>query len=122
MSAQIDGQQFVFGFDSADAPTGVTGFFCRGCDIREEPEVKAMATDGYGQVEAVAVSKVAFRMKTGSFVGYIDKDTFDAAAAAATGQLVFLTETYFVKSVSEPRRKGDFTEVTIEAEHLPLVV
>lgn len=121
MAANVVGKQFVFGIDSTDTPTGIAGFVCRSLTLTDEPEVYEEAQDGDGAVEAVAASAVAIRMKTGTFTGYIDKDEFDAQAAAASGSLVFRTLTYFVKSIGQPRTKGKFTEVSIEAEHLPLV-
>jgi hypothetical protein len=117
----INGETIVFGFDSNDAPSGITGFFCRSADIKDEPEVIEFATDGFGQVEAAAASNLATRMTTASFTGYIDKDTFDAKTTAESGQITYKAKTYFVKKVSEPIQKGKFTEVTIETERLPLI-
>ena len=114
------GQTIVFGFNDADAPTGITGFFAKTLDNSDEPEVIDYATNGYGQVIAAGASNQATRIKTATFTGYIDKDTFDAKAASV-GTLTYKTKQYFVKKVSKPLPKGKFTEVTIEAEYLPLI-
>jgi hypothetical protein len=121
MPADIRGLQLIFGITSADTPTGVTGFICRSLDLKEEPEVFAMAMDGQGAVEAIAASNTNVRIQTATFTGYIDKDSFNAQTTAASGILTFRGLSYFVKSVSEPVKKGEFTEVSMEAEHLPLV-
>lgn len=115
----VSGQSIVFGFDDADAPTGIAGFFAKTLDIADEPEVVEYATDGFGQVIAAAASIVGARIKTATFTGYIDKDSF-VAKTAAVGTLIYKGSPYFVKTVGKPLMKGKFAEVPIETEFLPL--
>jgi len=120
MAATILGTQFLFGLDDADTPTGIAGFICRSLDLKHEPEVYATAADGNGAVEAVQVSKAANRRLDGTFTGYVTA-VIDAAAAAATGVLVYNAHNFIVKTISLPRKKGEFVEVSIEASYFPLV-
>lgn len=106
---------FLFGLENADVPSGITGFTCRALELRVEPEVYVTATDSDGAVEAIALSNTSSRKKMGTFTGYITS-AFDGAAVAATGTISFKGDDYYVKSVSKPLRKGEFAEVSIEAE------
>ncbi len=108
----LAGRSIIFGFDDANAPTGIAGFFAKSLDLADEAEVIEYATNGFGEVIAAAASNVATRMKTATFTGYIDKDTY-VAKTAATGTLTFNGKDFFVKSATKPLQKGKFAEVTI---------
>lgn len=105
------GAAYVFGFAAADAPN-ISNFTGRKAQSDVEPEVFATATDGEGHVEAVAVSLPAKRMINLSVTGYISS-SFDAKTVANT--FSFLTRFFIIKKISDPRNKGEYVEVTIDA-------
>src|SRR5687767_11829039 len=70
-SATQIGATYVWGFQAADAPNIGPGFVPRRAEIKYEPEVKGMATDGEGHVDSVTVSKADKRKWTTTFSGYI---------------------------------------------------
>lgn len=114
----VSGAAFVFGFKAADAPT-ITGFTARAVSTNDqEPEVFVTATNGEGHVEAIAISKSANKKMTCSFSGYIS-DSFSATSVA--GYFTFLSRKFFIKKISQPRQKGAFVEVSIDAESYPLI-
>jgi len=106
------GQTYKWGFESSDAPS-ITGFTARMAQSDTAPEVFSTATNGEGHVEAVAVSKPAYRQISLSLTGYIT-DSFDATSVGGT--FTFLTRFFIIRKIGVPRKKGEFTEVTIEAE------
>ena len=112
VSTNQHGALYVFGFQAADAPV-IAGFVARSAEITYEPEVRALAQDGEGHVDAVALSKPNKRKWTGRFTGYI-LDTFDPTALAEF--FSWEARKWFIGPISEPRTKGEFVEVTIEAE------
>lgn len=108
----IHGAQYVFGFKDADAPTGLTGFTARKAGSDVEPEVFAEATNGEGAAEATAISLPASRMINLTLVGYIST-AFNKLTVP--NSFTFLSRFFLIKKISEPRNKGEFIEVTIEA-------
>lgn len=103
---------YKFGFQDTDAPA-ITKFIARSADLSYEDEVFAVATDGEGAVDCIVASKTANRKITGSFTGYIE-DGFDIATVEESFD--FLGSLFLVKNVGVPRKKGEFVEVTIDAE------
>lgn len=103
----------VFGTVAADmAGISITGFEPRNITFDAEPEVFATATNGEGQVEAVAMSQPAKRMVNCSVTGYITSSfNFTAQNTFSARSRFFL-----VKKISEPRKKGEYVEVTIDAQ------
>lgn len=106
------GTLYRWGFEASDAPT-ITGFVGRAAQSDIAPEVFSTATDGEGHVDAVAVSKPANRMISLSITGYIT-DSFDETSVGGT--FTYLTRFFIIRKISKPRKKGEFTEVTIDAE------
>lgn len=111
------GQSYLFGFSSSDAPT-ITGFVARSAELRYEAETFAQAQDGEGITESVVTTKPDKRKITATFGGYIISG-FDPSSISAS--FTFLTRFYIVRNVSQPKRKGEFNEVTLEAESYALI-
>ena len=111
------GQSYLFGFSSSDAPT-ITGFVARSAELRYEAETFAQAQDGEGVTESVVTTKPDKRKITATFGGYIITG-FDPASISAS--FTFLTRFFIVRNVSQPKRKGEFNEVTLEAESYALI-
>lgn len=105
------GQPYRWGFGAADAPT-FAGFVARGADLKYAPEVKSEATDGEGHADSVVVSKPVNRMITATFTGYVTAD-WDPTAGADSFN--FGGRFYIIDDITEPRKKGDFWEVSIAA-------
>ncbi len=102
----------VFGTVSADmAGISLTGFEPRNITFDAEPEVFATATNGEGQVEAVAMSLSTKRMINCSVTGYITSSFTFAVGTTFTARSRF----FLVKKISEPRKKGEYVEVTMDA-------
>ncbi len=125
------GLSYDFGMFSANAPT-ITGFNARKAELRFEPEVYQEAQDGEGHAEAIALSKATNRMITGTFTGYI-LSTLGSGGANAPGRSNAIANTFsfsvngvsrffIVKSISEPRNKGEYVEVSLEVVSKSLVV
>lgn len=106
------GASYKFGFESTDAPT-ITGFVARAAELRWEAETFAQAMDGEGHTEAIATSKPDKRKITATFSGYI-LTGFDASTISAS--FTFQGRFYIVRNVSDPRKKGEFVEASLEAE------
>lgn len=106
-----DGTVLRFGFESSAAPT-ITGFHAHTAELRFSPEVFAQAQDGEGHTLAVAVSKPAARMVEATFTGYV-ANTFSGTVLGS--DFNFIGRFFIIRNISEPRKKGEFAEVTIEA-------
>lgn len=111
------GASYLFGFLSSDAPT-ITGFVARSAELRYEAETFAQAQDGEGLTESVVTTKADKRKITGTFGGYI-LSGFDPSGISAS--FSFAGRFFIVKNVSQPKRKGEFNEVSLEAESYSLV-
>lgn len=114
------GQNYLFGFLSSDAPS-ITGFVARSAELRYEAETFSQAQDGEGVTEAIVTTKPDKRKITGTFGGYI-LGTFDATGIG--DHFTFGTPTsrfFIVRNISVPKRKGEFVEVSLEAESYALV-
>lgn len=111
------GQSYLFGFLSTDAPT-ITGFVARSAELRFEAETFAQAQDGEGVTESIVTTKPDKRKVTATFGGYIITG-FDPTAISAS--FTFLGKFYIVRNVSQPKRKGEFNEVSLEAESYALI-
>ena len=107
------GQVYEFGFQAADAPA-ISGFVARSAETKYGPEVFAEAKDGEGHTDSVTTSKPAKRQIDGTFTGYIT-DSFDPLLVP--GWFMFLDRLFIIKpnGISNPRRKGEYVEVSIEA-------
>lgn len=111
------GANYLFGFSSTDAPT-ITGFVARSAELRYEAETFAQAQDGEGVTESIVTTKPDKRKITGTFGGYILAG-FNASGISAS--FTFDGRFYIVRNVSVPKRKGEFSEVSLEAESYALV-
>lgn len=108
---ELHGQSYVFGFAASDAPS-ISNFTARRAQTDVEPEVFDTATNGEGHVEAVAVSLPANRMINLTLSGYINS-SFNKLTVGNT--FTFLTRFFIIKKISDPREKGKFIEISIDA-------
>jgi len=116
------GQSYLFGFTSTDAPT-ITGFVARSAELRYEAETFAQAQDGEGVTESIVTTKPDKRKVTGTFGGYIITG-FDPSGISAGFNFPPSgpgSRFYIVRNVSQPKRKGEFNEVSLEAESYALI-
>lgn len=111
VSSNQFGQSYKFGFASTDAPT-ITGFVARSAELSWEAETFSQATDGEGVTDAVVTTTPAKRKITATFTGYI-LSGFDASAISAS--FTFQGRFFIVQKIGDPRKKGEFNEVTLEA-------
>lgn len=111
------GQTYEFGFPDDSAPT-ITGFVARGAELRFEAEVFAQAQEGEGHTDSIVTSKPDRRKITGTFTGYIHAG-FDPGGIGDS--FTFLDRFYIVRNVGVPRKKGEFAEVSLEAESYALI-
>ena len=126
---EVHGNQIVFGFTSANAPSTLTaaGLLCRKAELKFEPEVFQEAKDGEGHTESIALSKIAYRALSGSFTGYITTSlgTGTGGANALPNSFNFaingVSRHFIVKGISEPRNKGEFVEVSLDVMSVALV-
>jgi hypothetical protein len=120
-NTDIHGSAFVFGFVTADAPV-IANFFARKAELTYEPEVFVPAMDGEGLTEAIAVTKSTHRKITGTFTGYIAAG-YSGNAIGNTFTFVVngVTRFFIVKSISDPRNKGEFAEVSLSVESYALI-
>lgn len=105
------GATYEFSVESGDVPS-ISGLTLRRAELKWDPEVFATATNGEGHVDAVGVSKPAKHMITGTFTGYIAAGT-DPNSLAQT--FTFEGRFFIRRSFTQPRQKGDFWEITLEA-------
>lgn len=120
-NTDVHGTQFVFGFVTADAPV-ISHFFARKAELTYEPAVFVEAQDGEGLTEAIAVTKATHRKITGTFTGYIEAGYSGNAIANTFSFTVNSVSRFFiVKSISDPRNKGEFAEVALSVESHALV-
>jgi hypothetical protein len=114
------GQPYEFGFPPEAAaaidPTG--NFIARGAELRYEAEVFAQAQDGEGHTDSIVTSVGSMRKITATFTGYIlagfNPDNF-------LPEFDFSGRHFITRNVSVPRRKGEFAEVSLEAESYGLI-
>lgn len=118
---EIHGASYTFGFTTADAPT-IAHFFARKAELTYEPETFVQATDGEGLTEAIALTKATHRKITGTFTGYIEAG-YSGNAIANTFNFTIdgVSRFFIVKSISDPRNKGEFAEVSLTVESYALV-
>ncbi len=120
-NTDILGNQYVFGFQSSDAPV-IANFSARKAELTYEPETFVPATDGEGLTEAIAVSKKTHRKITAVFTGYIAAGfSGNSFNNTFTFDVDSVTRFFIIKSISDPRNKGEFAEVAITAESYALV-
>jgi hypothetical protein len=111
------GESWEFGFPDDAAPV-ITGFIARSAELRYEAEVFAQAQEGEGHTDSVVTSKGEVRKITGTFTGYIEAG-FDVDTIGDS--FTFIGRFFITRNVSVPRRKGEFTEVSLEAESYGLI-
>lgn len=111
------GESWEFGFPEDAAPS-ITGFVARSAELRYEAEVFAQAQEGEGHTDSIVTSKGDFRKITGTFGGYIEAG-FDVDNIGDS--FTFLERFFIVRNVGVPRRKGEFVEVSLEAESYGLI-
>lgn len=104
------GKLYVFGIGDADAPA-IQSFVARTAEFRVELGTHAEARNYQGIVKAVTTELAEKRKVVGRFTGYILDGFVGADPTFTIG-----TRTFIITSVSQAKRKGDFAEVTIEAE------
>lgn len=113
------GESWEFGFPDDAAPV-ITGFIARSAELRYEAEVFAQAQEGEGHTDSIVTSKGENRKITGTFTGYIeagfDVDTIGDSFHFPPGGRFYIT-----RNISVPRRKGEFAEVSLEAESYGLI-
>lgn len=120
-NTDIHGTQFVFGFLTSDAPV-ITGFAARKAELTYEPETFVQAMDGEGLTEAIAVTKATHRKITGTFTGYILAGYSGNSIGNTFSFTVNSVSRFFiVKSISDPRNKGEFAEVSLTVESYALI-
>lgn len=99
-------RNYRFGVGDADAPDlGMAQV--NSAELRFEPEVYVKAQDGEGH--SVSVARSASKC-SGTFTGYVTSFTL-----AIPEFFDFLEFKFVVESISKPRRKGEFMEVSVEA-------
>lgn len=121
-----NGTAMAFGFNSGYTPAALVsaGFLARAIASSDgEPEVFVTATNGEGEVEAVAISKVSRgKMLKVQLIGYItnafDKSTL-VNTCSGTGAGPLGSRFFFIKKVSDPVPKGAQVEVSIDLESYP---
>jgi hypothetical protein len=106
------GQSYKFGFQDADAPT-IVGFVPRAAELRWEAETFSAATDGEGLADSITTTKPDKRKITATFSGYI-RAGFDASAISHS--FTFQGRFYIVRNITDPRRKGEYNEASLECE------
>ena len=115
---------YLFGFPDSAAPTFTTpGFVARSAELRHEAEVFAQAQEGEGHTDCVVTSDGDHRKITGTFTGYIlaDFNPADIDASFNFDVAPGITRFFITRNISVPRRKGEFAEVTVEAESYGLI-
>lgn len=108
------GESWEFGFPSDAAPT-ITGFIARSAELRYEAEVFAQAQDGEGHTDSVVTSVGTMRKITGTFTGYIEAG-FNVDTIGDSFTFLDPPRFFITRNISVPRRKGEFVEVSLEAE------
>lgn len=111
------GESWEFGFPDDAAPE-ITGFIARSAELRYEAEVFAQAQEGEGHTDSIVTSKGDMRKITGTFTGYIEAG-FDVGTIGDS--FTFLSRFFITRNIGVPRRKGEFAEVTLEAESYGLI-
>lgn len=113
---ELHGETLVYGFLPTDAPN-ITNFITFKAELTYEPEVYAQAQDGEGHTLSVAVSKAEHRKITGTFTGYIAANTSgNNIGNTFTFDVNGVTRFFIIKSISDPREKGAFAEVSLSVE------
>jgi hypothetical protein len=110
------GQKYKWGLGASgtsqdDAPT-ISGLHVNSADLKYEAEVFSQAQDGEGHTDSVVFSKGTFRKITATFTGYMTGDVSTTLETIGPwgGRL------YIVKGITIPKKKGEFWEISVEAE------
>lgn len=105
------GASYKWGFQDSDAPT-ISGLKLRTAELVYEPEVNSEATDGEGHADAVTISKPNKHTINATFTGYAET-SIDPNTLAQS--FTFEGRFYIRGRYTEPRRKGDYWEISFEA-------
>jgi len=123
-NTSISGTAMAFGFAEGYSPS-ITGFLPRSISSSDgEPEIFVTATNGEGEIEAIAISKnTRGKMLKVQITGYIttsfDKNTLANSFVGGSGPMG--GRRFFIKKISDPVAKGAMVEVTIDAESYPAI-
>lgn len=105
------GATYEYSVESGDVPV-ISGITLRRAELKWDPEVMSVATNGEGHVEAIAISKVNKHKITATFTGYIAQGTDPNSLSQS---FTFEGRFFLRTSFTQPRQKGDFWEITLEA-------
>jgi hypothetical protein len=108
------GEKWEFGFPSDAAPV-IAGFIARSAELRYEAEVFAQAQNGEGHTDSIVTSAGPMRKITGTFTGYIESG-FNVDDIGDSFSFLDPPRFFITRNISVPRRKGEFVEVSLEAE------
>jgi hypothetical protein len=112
------GEKWRWGFGDSDAPSIVSGYEPVEADVKYEPEKVSTSENGEGHVDSVTVSKKEKRKGTSTFTG---KVTSDYDPANVPESFPWNNRLWIVTNVGDPRKKGDYHDVQIEATSYALV-
>jgi hypothetical protein len=113
------GALYQFGFPGDSTTPDLGGnVVLRSAELRYEAEVFAQAQDGEGHTDSIVKSASNMRKITGTFTGYI---ITGFAVTDFPDTFPFVDRLFIVRNVSVPHRKGEFSEVSVEAESYGLI-
>jgi hypothetical protein len=111
------GKQYFFGIGGSDAPDiGGGAMVCTSADLKYESEIFVQAQNGEGVTDSCVANLPESRMITGTFTGYITADI-----SGTLSDFSYLDRFFIVKSVGIPKKKGEYWEVSVEAQSFPLI-
>lgn len=116
-NTNFHGTALKFGFQDTDAPAALSaaGFYAHTAETTYTPEVNAYAMGGEGQIIAQAITKPDKRKIDLKLTGYVDLTTWDAAVIDEGFNFLSPTRFFTITNISEPRKKGEYWEVSIDA-------
>lgn len=120
-NAELHGQSYVFGFGSGFAPT-IANFTARGAEFKIDNEIWAVATDGEGMTEALALNIASARKVSLTLTGYISTG-FTAIQLPTNFNLTYggVNRFFLIKDISEPHKKGEYVEISLSCESFALI-
>jgi len=106
------GQPYRFGINGG-VPTIGSNLAIRQVELRIAPEQMIEGYNTEGHCVALAVSRPDRRKVLGSFTGYVTDSFSNTDIPAAFN---FNSRTFIVRDIGDVRRKGEYSEVTVEGE------